>query len=81
MEDTTIDEKVKVWAFFDNGVFPIAMNWQRRLVKFRRLIFSSTHRVGQNKIVNLICESDSANYELEFDTSNYSWTVKKVINE
>jgi hypothetical protein len=83
--ETIIDEQVKVWAFFDpsassgQGIFPIAINWRRRLVKFSRLIFVSSKKVGEVKIINLVCASDGANYELEFDTNNYLWKLKKVM--
>ena len=77
--DTELDDDVKVWAFFDHGIFPIAMNWNRRFVKFEKLIFSSTKRVGDTKLVDLVCASDTSNFELEYNASNYSWRVKKVM--
>ena len=88
--ETEVDDEVKVWAFFDPssrsssgqaGIFPIAMNWNRRFVKFEKLIFSSSKKVGDTKLVDLICTSDTSNFELEYNTSNYSWRVKKVIGK
>ncbi|MCR4324403.1 MAG: hypothetical protein NUV69_01815 [Candidatus Curtissbacteria bacterium] len=79
MTPDTINEQVKVWAFFDNGIFPIAMNWQRRFVKFEKLIFSSSKRIGDTKIVSLVCASQTANFELEYNAENYSWKIKKVM--
>ncbi len=79
--ETEVDEVVKVWAFFDHGIFPIAMNWQRRFVKFEKLILLTTKMVGNNKIVDLICASDSANYELEFNADTYNWKVKRVLSK
>lgn len=89
MNDTVVDEKIKVWAFFDDSlpsignspIFPIAMNWRRRFVKFQKLIFASSRRVGETKIVKLVCSSDSANFELEFNNSNYLWKLKKVMGK
>ena len=77
--DTELDDDVKVWAFFDHGIFPIAMNWNRRFVKFEKLIFSSSKRVGDTKLVDLVCASDTSNFELEYNTGDYSWRVKKVL--
>ncbi|OGD92935.1 hypothetical protein A2697_05415 [Candidatus Curtissbacteria bacterium RIFCSPHIGHO2_01_FULL_41_44] len=77
--ETLINEPITVWVFFDKGIFPIAMNWRRRLIKFQKLIFTSSKKVGETKILNLICASDSANFELEYDSSNYLWTLKKVM--
>lgn len=84
MSDTLINEPIKVWCFFDSSLnsahlFPIAMNWRRRFVKFQKLIFSSSKRVGDVKIIDLVCTSDSANFELEFNSSNYLWKLKKVM--
>lgn len=82
----TINEGVKVWALFDlpnSGpkIFPFAMTWRRRLVKFEKLVFSSTKRVGRSRIVNLVCQSDSANFELEYNTENFSWRIKRVMEK
>ena len=77
--DTLIDEPVAVWAFFDQGIHPIAMNWRRRLVKFQKLIFASTYKVGQVKIINLVCASDTSNFELEYNSDNNLWKLKKVL--
>lgn len=84
--DTLINERVKVWVKFDsseqNGkIFPIAMSWQNRMVKFKNLIFTSAHRIGEKRFVNLICQSDSANFELEFDSESYCWFLKQVVTQ
>ncbi len=87
MHDTTINEKVQVWAFFDPStssgqvkIFPIAISWRRRLIKFKKLVFISTKKIGDVRIVNLVCASDSGNFELEFNTNNYLWKLKKVMS-
>ena len=77
--ETEIDEKVSVWAFFDGDIFPIAMNWQRRFVKFEKVILKTSRMVGDIKFVDLICSSQTANFKLEYDSSNYSWRVRKVM--
>ena len=61
------------------GIFPIAMNWRRRLVKFQKLIFASTRRVGQVKIINLVCSSDTSNFELEYNSENHIWKLTKIM--
>ncbi len=78
--ETEIDEKVSVWAFFDGDIFPIAMNWQRRFVKFEKVILKTSRIVGNIRFVDLICSSQTANFKLEYDSSNYSWRVKKVMS-
>lgn len=83
--ETEVDEKVSVWAFFDSStsseqvIFPIAMNWQKRFVKFEKVILKTSHMVGNIRFVDLICSSQTANFKLEYDSSNYSWRVKKVM--
>jgi len=77
--DTLIDEPVAVWAFFDHGIFPIAILWRRRLVKFQKLIFITSRRLGEKKIVSLVCASDGANYELELNCENHLWKLMKVM--
>ena len=82
--DTEINEPVKVWAFFDGqagpaGIFPLAFSWRRRLIKLEKLIFTSTKRIGQEKIVDLICLGETANWQLEYNTNTYSWKLKKVM--
>src|SRR3990167_3421695 len=71
--ETEVDEEVKVWAFFDPssrsssgqvGIFPIAMSWNRRFVKFEKLIFSSSKKVGDVRLVDLVCASNTSNFEL-----------------
>lgn len=82
--DAVIDEKVKVWVFFDefpSAIFPIAMSWRRKLIKFKKLIFKSTRKIGSTRIVNLICQAEGGNFELEFNTESYLWKVKKVMSD
>lgn len=91
--DSLIDERVAVWAFFDPSanshlrqgydgqaiIFPIAMNWRSKLIKFEKVVFTSSKRVGEVKIVSLVCASDTANYELEYNSETYAWKLKKVL--
>ena len=77
--ETEIDEKVSVWAFFDGDIFPIAMNWQRRFVKFEKVILKTSRMVGNIRFVDLVCSSQTANFKLEYDSNNYSWRIKKVM--
>jgi len=77
--ETLIDEPVKVWVLFDHGLFPMAMNWNKKLIKFQKMLFASSKRVGQVKIINFVCASDSANFELEYNSDNYIWRLKKIM--
>ena len=83
--ETLIDEPVKVWAFFDPStplrvnIFPIAMNWRRRLIKFQKLVFASSKKNGEVKILNLVCVSESTNFELEYNTQNHLWKLKRIM--
>ena len=84
MNDTLIDEQVAVWAFFDSSIGPVhisplAMNWRRRLVKFEKLILVTTKRIGATKILSLICASDTACFELEYNSDNNLWRLVKVM--
>lgn len=78
-EDTQINEQVTVWAFFDRDIFPLAMNWRRRLVKFEKVIFHSSKKVGVSKLVEIVCQSNDANFELEYNSDNYLWKLKKIM--
>ena len=86
MYETLIDEPVNVWVFFDSGqgartvaVSPVAMNWQRRFVKFEKLILITSKRVGQAKVFSFICASESSNFELEYNSESQVWRVVKVM--
>jgi|GEM_PF-5119334 len=80
--ETEVNEKIKVWTFFDDDtspIFPLAISWRRRLIKLHKLIFFSTQRVGGEKILRLICAGEEANFELEYTPSTYSWKLRKVM--
>ena len=79
LHDTFINEPIKVWVFFNNGIFPVAMNWRNRLIKFKKLIFANTKRIGETKIISLVCTSDTANFELEYNTESHLWKLKKAM--
>lgn len=84
--DTEINDPVSVWAFFDpahgaNHIFPIAMNWRRKFVKFERVIFASTKRIGEVKFLDLVCASETSNFELEYNTNSNLWRVRKVMSK
>jgi len=81
---TPINERVEVLARFDptanlGKIFPVAMTWKNRRVEFKDLIFTSAHRIGEKRFVSLICKSDSADFELEFDSESYCWWLRKVV--
>ena len=77
--EAVIDEPIKVWVMFDHGIFPIAMNWRRKLVKFEKLVFVGARRVGDVRFLTLVCSSDTANFELEYNSDNHTWKVKKMM--
>jgi hypothetical protein len=83
--ETLIDEPVKVWAFFDpsqssgQAIRPIALSWRRRFIKFDKVIFKTTKKEGQTKIVGLICQGETANFELQYNLDNYSWKLIKMM--
>lgn len=83
--DTEVDDPVSVWAFFGTEheatrVSPLAMNWRRRLVRFDKLVLTTTKKVGEVKLLNLICSSEGANFQLEYNSNNHLWKVKKVMS-
>lgn len=79
--DYEVNESIKVWAFFDKEIFPIAISWRRRLIKIQKVIFITTKKVGTVKLINLTCASDSANFELEYNSNNSLWKLKKVMTQ
>lgn len=78
-EDTFVDEQVTVWAFFDSEIFPIAMNWRRRFVKFEKIIFRNSKKIGLVKLIDIVCEANDSNFELEYNSDNYLWKLKKIM--
>ena len=79
MNETLINEPVKVWVKFDGGLSPIAINWRKRLIRFNKVIFTSSKMVGETKLLTLICESNAALFELEYNSENYLWKLRKII--
>ena len=77
--ETLIDESIKVWAVFDSGISPVAMNWKNRLIKFDKVIFKTDSQKGKTKITNLVCTNNNAAYELEYNHQNFLWTLKKIM--
>ena len=69
-KDGRLPYRGEIWVLFDfsaspRQISPIAMNWQKRLIKFQKVIFTSIKKRGEVKILNLICASEGANFELE----------------
>lgn len=84
MSFTAIDEKIRVWALFDSSnkyssILPVAMDWKNKTVKFKKLVFISAKKIGSEKILNLVCASESANFELEYNNTNNLWKLKKIM--
>ena len=77
--ETLINESIKVWAVFDSGISPVAMNWQNRLIKFDKVILKTDFFKGKTKITNLVCANNNAAYELEYNHQNYSWKLIKIM--
>ncbi|HEY5600560.1 MAG TPA: hypothetical protein VIK81_00550 [Patescibacteria group bacterium] len=74
-----VNQKVKVMTFFDTGkIFPVKMRWNKRIINFKKLVFSSSRRNGLEKIHSFIMESDSAIYEIEFSNESFRWILKKL---
>jgi hypothetical protein len=83
-QDILVDESIKVWVLFNpstpsTSIFPVAMVWKERLIKFKRLVFISSKRIGGAKMLNLVCASESANFELEYEDTHHLWKLKKVM--
>ena len=74
-----INEAVTVWAFFDHDIFPIAMNWRRRLIKFEKIIFRSSKKIGLDKLIDIVCESNDSDFELEYNSNNHLWKLKRIM--
>ena len=77
--ETLINESIKVWAVFDSGICPIAMNWRNRQIKFDKVILKTDLFKGKAKITNLVCANNNAAYELEYNHQNFLWILKKIM--
>ena len=77
--ETLINESIKVWAVFDSGISPVAMNWQNRLIKFDKVILKTDLFKGKTKITSLVCTNNNAAYELEYNHQNFLWILKKIM--
>ena len=77
--ETLINESIKVWAVFDSGISPVAMNWQNRLIKFDKVILKTDFFKGTTKINRIVCANNNAAYELEYNHQNFLWILKKIM--
>ena len=81
--ETLINEPVAIWVLFDSStpepILPIAMNWRSRLIKFQKVIFTTARKIGEVKLITLVCQSQGTNCELEYNTNNHLWKLKKVM--
>ncbi|OGD88055.1 hypothetical protein A2870_00500 [Candidatus Curtissbacteria bacterium RIFCSPHIGHO2_01_FULL_41_11] len=80
--DTTLSTHSINSVQADSGqarIFPIAISWRRRLIKFQKLIFTNTKRVGGVKLIDLVCASENSNFELEYNSDNHLWKLKRVM--
>ena len=77
--ETLINESIKVWAVFDSGISPVAMDWHNRVIKFDKVILKTDFFKGKTKITNLVCANNNAAYELEYNHQNYSWKLIKIM--
>ena len=77
--ETLINESIKVWAVFDSGICPIAMNWRNRQIKFDKVILKTDLMKGKTKITHFVCTNNNASYELEYNHQNYLWTLRKIM--
>ena len=77
--ETLINESIKVWAVFDSGISPVAMNWRNRQIKFDKVILKTDLFKGKTKITHFVCTNNNASYELEYNHQNYLWTLKKIM--
>ena len=77
--EALINESIKVWAVFDSGISPVAMNWRNRQIKFDKVILKTDLFKGKAKITNLVCANNNAAYELEYNHQNFLWILKKIM--
>ena len=77
--ETLINESIKVWAVFDSGISPVAINWRNRQIKFDKVILKTDLFRGKTKITNLVCANNNAAYELEYNHQNFLWILKKIM--
>jgi len=77
--ETLINESIKVWAVFDSGISPVAMDWHNRVIKFDKVILKTDSKRGKTKITNMVCANNSVVYELEYNHQNFLWTLKKIM--
>lgn len=77
--ETLINESIKVWAVFDSGISPVAMNWHNRQIKFDKVILKTDLFKGKAKITHFVCTNNNASYELEYNHQNYLWTLRKIM--
>ena len=69
----------QLWAVFDSGISPVAMNWRNRQIKFDKVILKTDLFKGKAKITHFVCTNNNASYELEYNHQNYLWTLRKIM--
>lgn len=79
MYGETFNESLRVIAYFSNGkILPATLFVKNRPINIKRVVFSSTKRLGQVEVVTFSLASETAVYEVEFNKNTCEWNLKNV---
>jgi len=74
-----INEPVQVIARFEKRVLsPLFFSWRHRDYRIKKIEFVHTHHQGTAKLFFFSALGTEANYELIFNSQNFTWRLGKI---
>ncbi len=74
-----INEPVQVIAKFEKGeVKPLYFSWQNRDYQVKKIEFVHSHSQGAAKLFFFSVVGIGANYELIFNSQNFTWRLGRI---
>jgi len=74
-----INESVQVIAKFEKGnLSPLYFSWRNRNYQVKKIEFVHTHHQGTAKLFFFSALGTEANYELIFNSQDFTWRLGKI---
>jgi len=74
-----IDEPIQVIVKFEKGILsPLYFSWRNRDYRIKKIEFIHSHYQGTVKLFFFSAIGAEANYELIFNSQNFTWRLGKI---
>lgn len=74
-----INEPIQVVVKFDKGeLVPLFFSWRNRDYRIKKIEFVHSHHQGAAKLFFFSAAGAEANYELIFNSQNFTWKLGKI---